>query len=625
MTKNIKNKVFGSGILCLSFFLVSFGLLFNVGTVEAADPKPTIRDEAYSARYVSQSIPDPITIEAGQTVWLKFNFKNTGTATWDNAGSNYISAYTMEPRYHNSLFFGTGWYNPSQIGRMAGVIKPGEIGEYGIPLTAPDKIGQYREEFYLASENYSWVKGGYFYVDVKVVPKTAVAPVVNIPKEEKSVATNTTQESYEGALLVLNRNSVEAIGGEKIKMILGYQNLGTATWKNFKISADNPTSLAVTSEKFTLADIDWESGTVIMTGEKEVVPSGFLREIFYFRTPTKVGDYTARFTVSVDGHNLETLSIPVSVTSNAPSHYQAPEFDLDEDVVTSWLDYEPRIRVGLWEPDSEVQVVSYLDDYFVFSGIEKKGVLTKERVGHLTYKDGIYKFVGDGLEFDSTEYIRLAPANDPHAVVTLYNYSRVVSWKGGANFNEYRGAIEYRIGEKSPDLWVVNDLLMSDYMRGIAENSNSSPIEYLRAQAVAQRTYAYFVKESDKYGIFDVVATTGDQLYLGYKSEAQLSRFVGATEDTRGYMATYEGKVIITPYFAHTDGRTRSWTEVWGGSAKPWLVSVPAEYDNGRGLYGHGVGMSQLDAAARAEAEGLTWEEIIKYYYTGVEVEKIYD
>ena len=59
--------------------------------------------------------------------------------------------------------------------------------------------------------------------------------------------------------------------------------------------------------------------------------------------------------------------------------------------------------------------------------------------------------------------------------------------------------------------------------------------------------------------------------------------------------AEVTGAQVITPYFTWSDGRTRSWTDVWGGSTKPWLVSVEAPYDVGKNLYGHGVGMSAWD------------------------------
>jgi len=639
-----------------TIFFISLVLFFAAGNVRAMDSKPTIRDEAYAAKYVSQSIADPIEIEAGTVKWIKVNFKNVGIAAWDNEGSRHISAYTMEPRDRESVFYGAGgWKSPKQIGRMVGTIKPGETGEFGIPLYAPAKIGEYTEEFYLAAENWTWVKGGYFFLDIKVVPKTEEAasdvdesetgppagglkfsrPALRgVAGETENDANKDDEGSYQANRFILNKKSVTAAGGERVKIILGFQNLGTATWNNFSISAGTPTTLASLPQKISLADDTWQDPTIIVSKDKIVEPSGILRQEFYFRAPAKVGNYTAEFVLSVDGKSIHTVSIPVTVTSDAPS-YVENQIIPQEEIFKPRLAEEPRLRVGLWQkPEiNTVQFVSYEDDYDVFAGIENRGRLGKIKIGILTYAGGVYSFKGGGINFRTNDYIRLSPASNPHAVFTLYNWTRNVGWKGQGNFNKYRGAMELRIGEINPDLWVVNDLLLEDYMKGVAENANTSPIEYLKAQSAAQRSYAYYTKQSDKYGIFDLVATTGDQLYLGYNSEGLLSNFVTAVEATRGYMATYDidsdastpNEVVITPYYANSDGRTRSWKEVWGGANKAWLVSVTANYDIGRKMYGHGVGMSQLDASARAKAEGLTWQELVKYYYKGVEVERIYE
>lgn len=243
-------------------------------------------------------------------------------------------------------------------------------------------------------------------------------------------------------------------------------------------------------------------------------------------------------------------------------------------------------------------------------------------------ENGLYSFNGPGgFEFSTSDYIRLEPVNDPHAVFTLLNYQRMVKWKGPANFNKYRGALEYRTTQDGQTVYAMNDVLFDDYVAGIGENANKSNEEYLKAQSVAQRSYAYYIKEStDKHDKrnFDVVATTGDQLYLGYESEKIMPRFVEAAKATRGYMATYEGEVVITPYYGNSSGRTLAWTEVWGGKTKPWLVSVVAHYDKGRRKNGHGVGMSQLDAVYRAEKEGVEWRELLKYYYRGIEIIRMY-
>ena len=41
-------------------------------------------------------------------------------------------------------------------------------------------------------------------------------------------------------------------------------------------------------------------------------------------------------------------------------------------------------------------------------------------------------------------------------------------------------------------------------------------------------------------------------------------------------------------------------------------------------LYGHGVGMSARDASIRASEKGENFEQLLKYYYTGVGLERMY-
>ena len=43
----------------------------------------------HAARFVSQSIVDPITITTGETAIVKLKFKNVDTATWNSSGSRF--------------------------------------------------------------------------------------------------------------------------------------------------------------------------------------------------------------------------------------------------------------------------------------------------------------------------------------------------------------------------------------------------------------------------------------------------------------------------------------------------------------------------------------------------------
>jgi len=154
------------------------------------------------------------------------------------------------------------------------------------------------------------------------------------------------------------------------------------------------------------------------------------------------------------------------------------------------------------------------------------------------------------------------------------------------------------------------------------------PYEYLKAIVTAARTYAAYhintggLKHAGDNFILDDSAN--DQVYRGYNIELRSPKITQAVQETLGQMITYQGAVVVTPYFSRSDGRTRSWTEVFGGTAKPWLLSVPDPYCTGMTLWGHGVGLSGTGARGMAQNENKTWTEILTHYYTGVEIKKIY-
>ncbi len=625
----------------ISFFLFAFllSIFFVYSPVHAADPDLTIRYDSFEAKYLSQSEHDPVTIEAGTTKTIIFKFKNVGTEPWINDGKHFISAYTMNPRQHDSIFFGngTGWEGPDQIGRMTGTVQPGEIGELGVVLHAPHEVGEYKEEFHLGAEVWTWIKNGYFYLDINVVEPTKVPEVVKDIVQEVKANEEGSDESkeevveYQAKRLGLSKKSVETIGGEKIKVVAIYQNTGETEWSGYSLAAGSQVALAAVGSGVSFADHGWSSGNVILAVNDAVAPGGLVRETFYIRAPSTKGEYTFTAGLAVDGTSLDQFNIDVHVTENAPLNYKAPAFSNTPpgtlgDSEKPVLDEEPRIRVGLSTKEQTVlQVVSYEDEYEVLNGGKKMGVLPKSKVAILKYASGMYSFEGAGMYFQTDAVIRLEPVNNPHAVFTLMNVSRPMSWVGAGDFNKYRGAVEYRIGETDGVLYAVNDLLLDDYVKGISETGRNDQLEFVKANLTAARTYAYASR--GKYPFFDVLGSTYDQLYLGYNVEVLNPTVAMAAEASRGHMVTYEGKVVITPYFGNSNGYTKAWHSVWGGKSKAWLQPVKATYDlrDGRRQFGHGVGMSQRDANIRAKEEGVDYIDLLKYYYTGVEVTLMYE
>lgn len=608
------------------FILVTVvGMLFFVLPALAAGPEVKIKDEAYSAKFVSQSIADPIAIEAGSVKTVIIKFKNIGTATWNSSGARFISAYTMEPRDRRSAFMADGWLSGKQTGKITGTIKPGGIGELKINLQAPLKPGVYEEKFYLAAENYTWVKGGYFFLKITVKPATNPSTSLDSARDKSlrvnekatsSSTSTTTQETvvpiatgtlYGVNLVGLSAQRFTAEGGDSVSLTTIWRNAGKKAWNSYELVQVSAT------------------GTInqIVLENKTVAPGETINLNSIIRAPSKKGQYKMFLRFKVNGQDTGDAQSIIALNFDVTS--DAPVVETADAPFVPRLQEEPRIRVGIWKPTGVVQFVSYDDDYNIYDGLSLVGVLPKGNLARMNF-DGQYHFAGDGVRFDSMSYPRLVPINNPHAIFAVYNYDHYVSWKASVNFNQYRGAMEYRQSEGGT-LYVINEVLFEDYVAGIAENSAGAPIEYIKANLVAARTYAYVHLGSTKHDsrYFDVVGTTGDQLYLGYKSEVIMPRVAQAAIDTRGMMVTYEGKIVTTPYFGNSNGWTKSYVSVWGGAEKPWLVPVRANYDAGRTRLGHGVGMSQRDCAIRADKEGLDYISLLKYYYTGVEVEKIYN
>lgn len=622
-------------------------LLLPTHVVFAADPQLTIRDaQGFSAQYVGQSMPDPIAFQPGETKTITVRFRNTGTKTWTagslqvSTGNNPVTVFTVEPKYRTSDFQSTSWLREDVPAVVKTDTPPGGIGEVDITLTAPQTSGAYKEEFHLAAWNYSWVNNGYFWLDLTVSPNaTSVVEDQDEPTPAPSVDEPATDEPKTAArLLAVSQQALHLKGGEAQSLVLIYQNQGEDTWNDVALVSSKPDSTQ------TFADSSWESHTIINEDHVAIESEGIYRQKLTFRAPGEKGEYRLAIAPKVNGVIQEeaTAFVSVVVTADAPRSYRAVNFDntQDDDEIlpqTPRSEVEPRMRVGLWKPEAAVQLKALESDMNVFAQTRKIAELPKGETAVITGGGNMY-YVMIGMEVYPVEgYVRLAPKDDPSAVSELVNYDRKVSAKSHRTYNQYRGAFEVRYDQAGETLWVINDLLMSDYMKGMGENSNISPMEYLKSQAVAQRTYAYYIKEEttkhDKRN-FDVVATTGDQLYLGYVSEKEMPRFVDAVIATRGMMVGYDtdddpatpSDIVITPYFGHSNGTTRSWASVWGGSDKPWLVPVVATYDRdaGRQMFGHGVGMSQLDAAVRAQEEGLKFDELLKYYYTGTEIVWMY-
>jgi SpoIID/LytB domain protein len=106
---------------------------------------------------------------------------------------------------------------------------------------------------------------------------------------------------------------------------------------------------------------------------------------------------------------------------------------------------------------------------------------------------------------------------------------------------------------------------VEDYLCGVIayEMSDSFPIEALKAQAVAARTYAMNRKAARTGSAYDVVDTTGDQVYKGLVADD--TNVIAAVEATRGVVGTYKGTYASCYYTASNGGQVATPNQIWGG------------------------------------------------------------
>lgn len=109
------------------------------------------------------------------------------------------------------------------------------------------------------------------------------------------------------------------------------------------------------------------------------------------------------------------------------------------------------------------------------------------------------------------------------------------------------------------------------------KNAERVPLEALKAQAVASRSYAvYNIIHASKDAKFDVTSTTSSQVY---KSGANIDSLVKeAVDETSGQVILYDDEVACAYFFSTSGGRTESSENVWY-AALPYLRGVKDKYE----------------------------------------------
>jgi SpoIID/LytB domain protein len=148
----------------------------------------------------------------------------------------------------------------------------------------------------------------------------------------------------------------------------------------------------------------------------------------------------------------------------------------------------------------------------------------------------------------------------------------------GRTNGTYRGALEFRPGTLG-GINAINAAAVDDYIKGVIplESPASWPIEALKAQAVAARTYALTTTKGGTG--FEQYPDTRSQVYGGAGAEQPSTN--QATDATAGQLVTYGGVPVPTYFFSTSGGRTEDVENTTlGFEPREWLKSVEDKYDS---------------------------------------------
>ena len=392
----------------------------------------------------------------------------------------------------------------------------------------------------------------------------------------------------------------------------------------FRISA--PPESGIKWEKFNL----FAGSTIIPGGEIEIAIKVLSRtEEISEPEPAPEPEPSPEPAPEPEEKELFWQTIPASITINNQLRWnQLPD--------------GPEIRIGLVyvNPEEKNDYLPFRisttnqELYNVYDKNNK--LLVRNTAGEIieidyNYDTGYY-FVNDSegkrlLMTDS--YIKLS--SDENNIFKINSWNNGPFWGQNVNDNEFRGKIEIQYNPNTNRLWLINELPLEKYLKGVAEVSDSAPFEFLKAQKIAARTYALFRYLTPKYTntpdgkpLFTLRSTQADQVYRGYNRETRSPNTFQAVDSTRGIVATYNNDPILAYYFARSNGATISSYEANMTDAPvAYLQSKLDPPSQGEIMLGHGVGMPQVGGIVAAR-QGANYSQILKYYYTNIDLTRMY-
>ncbi len=160
-----------------------------------------------------------------------------------------------------------------------------------------------------------------------------------------------------------------------------------------------------------------------------------------------------------------------------------------------------------------------------------------------------------GEAWYGSDHLRFAPQKD----VTVYL---------NGQYRHYRGTIDIFV-KKNRKFLVVNTIDLERYIRGVLyhEVSNRWPMEAMKAQAVAARTYVLYQAQKNIKEPYDVTSDIYSQVYGGKSAERFRTNI--AVNRTEGEGLLFNGQILPAYYHSSCGGHTEDARNLWEHDLAP--------------------------------------------------------
>lgn len=537
----------------------------------------TVEQPIYKYEVIS-STPASQLLKINSQFDFSVKLKNKGNVPWKNSGDSKIVLKSTVSKLTGEL--------------VQNEVQPEEIGEFKINLTMPSKGGKFSEDLV------AYIEGAKFSLPEKI-----------------EFSTNVYEREYDAEIISQTPiNTLEK--GKTYEISVTLANIGSKTWKK-----DNLDLAVVRSQDISISNLQISLPTIkpsefsYLTFKAKISADAKLEKNTIFVRPRVDGNPLTRLPVIFNYEIVEAKAEPKK------ENLKTENKKIDKtNSKTSSTDQSIRVKISF---SGEPQITGN-GSFDIYSAENFITTLNTGEIASVKKEDGKYHVKANELSFLKDKPIRFIPKDE--TILKIENFNHAPAWNPALNDNEYRGILEVRDIDNT--MTVINELPLEDYLKGLAEISNDEKIEKIKAIVVAARTYAkYYTTTGQKfpgkpYNLDDNPEVS--QKYLGYGFEKRAPYVVASVQVTEGEVITYNGKVVITPYFSQSDGtKTKSAKEVWKWDNTPYLISVDDSSCSGDKFLGHGVGLSGCGAKGLAE-KGFDYQQILKHYYTGVEITDLY-